>query len=123
MKKPQILKFDKLVEFITALGVPGLILVGVIGGTGLVGAAATTAGLAAIGPGGMVAGVITLVAAGVIAEGLSKFTFESIFSAVLKNLYLKGETKESLFAQIDKYKISDDLKRKLIDDIEKMSRN
>ena len=120
MKKPQILKFDKLVEFITALGVPGLILVGVIG---LVGAAATTAGLAAIGPGGMVAGVITLVAAGVIAEGLSKFTFESIFSAVLKNLYLKGETKESLFAQIDKYKISDDLKRKLIDDIEKMSRN
>mgnify|MGYP000376292429 FL=1 len=67
-----------------------------IGATGLAGGAAITTALAAIGPGGMIGGLVTLGVIGLISEGISKYGVDAIFSAVVKELYRRGETKEQL---------------------------
>ena len=59
---------EKIVSKIAALGVPGLILITAIGATGLAGGAAITTALAAIGPGGMIGGIVTLGVIGLISE-------------------------------------------------------
>lgn len=87
---------DKIVSKIAALGVPGLVLTVAIGATGLAGGAAITTALAAIGPGGMIGGLVTLGVIGLISEGISKYGVDAIFSAVVKELYRRGETKEKL---------------------------
>lgn len=87
---------DKIVSKIAALGVPGLVLTVAIGATGLAGGAAITTALAAIGPGGMIGGLVTLGVIGLISEGISKYGVDAIFSAVVKELYRRGETKEQL---------------------------
>lgn len=110
---------DKIVSKIAALGVPGLVLTAAIGATGLAGGAAITTALAAIGPGGMIGGLVTLGVIGLISEGISKYGVDAIFSAVVKELYRRGETKEQLKQKIKRYPISKDLKRKLNEYIEK----
>ena len=109
---------DKIVQKVAALGVPGLILVVAISATGLAGAAAITAALAALGPGGIIGGIFTLGLIGLVSEGIAKYGFETIFEAVVKELYARGETKESILKKIDKYPVSKDLKRKLTESIE-----
>ena len=91
---------DKIVSKIAALGVPGLVLTVAIGATGLAGGAAITTALAAIGPGGMIGGLVTLGVIGLISEGISKYGVDAIFSAVVKELYRRGETKEQLKQKI-----------------------
>lgn len=90
-----------------------------IGATGLAGGAAITTALAAIGPGGMIGGLVTLGVIGLISEGISKYGVDAIFSAVVKELYRRGETKEQLKQKIKRYPISKDLKRKLNEYIER----
>ena len=104
---------DKLVQKIAALGIPGLILLTAMAATGYVGAAALTAALAALGPGGMLGGILTLGVAALISEGLAKYGFEAIFTAVVKELYKRGETKQTILEKINKYPISKELKEKL----------
>lgn len=104
---------DKVVAKIAALGVPGLIFVIAMSATGLAGAAAITAALAALGPGGMVGGIAFLGVAGLISDALAEFGAEKILTAVVKELYLRGETKESIKAKVQKYPISKKLKLKL----------
>ena len=108
---------DKLVEKIASIGVPGLILLFVIGTNGLAGAAAITAGLAVIGPGGMVGGVISLLVIGAATSLISNLGFEAAFTAVVNSLLSKGESKESIVAKIKKYPLSQSLKLKLIDKV------
>lgn len=110
---------DKIVSKIAALGVPGLVLTVAIGATGLAGGAAITTALAAIGPGGMIGGLVTLGVIGLISEGISKYGVDAIFSAVVKELYRRGETKEQLKQKNKRYPISKDLKRKLNEYIER----
>lgn len=110
---------DKIVSKIAALGVPGLVLTVAIGATGLAGGAAITTALVAIGPGGMIGGLVTLGVIGLISEGISKYEVDAIFSAVVKELYRRGETKEQLKQKIKRYPISKDLKRKLNEYIER----
>lgn len=110
---------DKIVHKIAALGVPGIILAVAISATGLTGAAALTAALAAIGPAGMIGGIITLGAAGVIAHGISEYGFDAIFKAVMKEMYKNGESKSSMVQKVEKYPISRSLKQKVIYEINK----
>lgn len=110
---------DKLVSKIAALGVPGLVLMTAIGATGLAGGAAITTALAALGPGGILGGIATLGIIGLISEGIAQYGIDTIFSAVVKELYRKGETKEQLLQKIGRYPISKDLKRKLKEHVEK----
>ncbi len=111
---------DKIVSKVAALGVPGLILILAISATGLAGGAAITAALAALGPGGMVGGIATLGVIGLISEGIAKYGVDAIFSAVVKELYKRGETKESILNKIQRYPVSKDLKRKLTELIEEV---
>lgn len=111
---------DKLVSKIAALGIPGLVLVTAIGATGLAGGAAITTALAALGPVGILGGIATLGIIGLISEGIAQYGVDAIFSAVIKELYRKGETKEEILRKIKKYPISKELKRKLKENIEKV---
>ena len=112
---------DKVIGKVAALGVPGLVLLTAIGATGLTGGAALTAALAALGPGGMIGGIATLGVIGLASEGIAEFGFDSIFNAVVKELYKRGETKESILNKIEKYPVSKGLKRKLRESIENAS--
>lgn len=105
---------EKIVNYIVAMGIPGLILLIAIGLTGLSGAAAITAALAAIGPGGMIVGIITLGVAGVIAHAISEYGFDRLTKAVVKELYKRGESKESLKNKINSYPITSKLKLKVL---------
>lgn len=104
---------DKIVSKIAALGVPGLIFMVALSATGLAGGAAITAALAALGPGGMIGGIATLGIIGLISEAITEYGFDTIFSAVVNELYKRGETTESLLKKIDKYPVSKSLKSKL----------
>jgi hypothetical protein len=116
------MRMDKIVSKIAGLGVAGLVLMIAISATGLAGGAALTAALAALGPGGMIGGIATLGAIGFISEAIAEYGFDAIFAAVIKELYKRGETKDSLFLKIDKYPVSKNLKSKLKDNINKIDK-
>ncbi len=104
---------DKVVSKVAALGIPGLVLFTAIGATGLAGGAAITTALAALGPGGIIGGIITLGIIGLITEGITEYGFDAIFKAVVVELYKRGETNGSIIEKIEKYPVSKDLKIKL----------
>ncbi len=110
---------DKVVSKIAGLGMPGLLLLTAIGATGLTGGAAITTALASFGPGGMIGGIFSLFVIGFISDAIAEFGFDYIFSAVVKELYTRGESKETMLAKIDKYPVTKSLKRKLTESIEK----
>lgn len=112
---------EKIVSKIAALGVPGLVLLIAISATGLTGAAAITSALAALGPFGMLGGIATLGVIGLASQGIVEFGFDSIFTAVVKELYKKGENKESILKKIKRYPVSKALKRKLREELDKIS--
>ena len=105
---------DILIKKIAALGVPGLVLMVAIELTGLTGAAAITAALAALGPFGMIGGIMTLFLIGVISEGITEYGFDAVAESVIRELYCKGESKESIKRKISRYPISSNLQRELI---------
>ncbi len=111
---------DKLVSKLAGLGVPALVLVMVMGTTGLTGAAAITAGLAALGPFGIIGGIATLGVITLLSQGLSEYGFDAIFTALVREFFKRGETKSSIYAKIDKYPVSKSLKRKLKEELEKL---
>lgn len=104
---------DKIVSKIAALGIPGLIFMVALSATGLAGGAAITAALAALGPGGMIGGIATLGIIGLISEAITEYGFDTIFSAVVNELYKRGENIDSLLKKFDKYPVSKSLKSKL----------
>ena len=108
---------DKIVSKILGLGIPGLYLLVAINATGYAGAAAITTALSATGPWGMIGGIATLGISVLIIEGLSEYGFDAILTAVVKEMYKRGESKQSLLQKIEKYPVSKDLKRKLHDAI------
>ena len=112
---------EKIVSKIAALGVPGLVLLIAISATGLTGAAAITSALAALGPFGMLGGIATLGVIGLASQGIVEFGFDSIFTAVVKELYKKGESKELILEKIKRYPVSKALKRKLREELDKIS--
>ena len=111
---------EKIVSKVAGLSVPGLVLVVAISATGYAGGAAISTALSAIGPGGMLAGIATLGVIGLLSEGLTEFGFDAIFTAVVKELYKRGETKASILRKIEKYPVSKSLKRKLREELDKM---
>ena len=109
---------NKVVEKIVSIGVPGIMLMIALSMTGLYGAAAITAALALLGPGGMIGGVVTLLVAGAIASAISEYGFDALFRAVIKKMYRNGETKESIRTKIEKGPWSKKLKTRAISELE-----
>ena len=114
---------EKIVSKVAALGVPGLILLIAIAATGLPGAAAITAALAALGPGGILGGIATLGVIGLLTNGISEYGVNAIFTGVVKELYLRGESKESIKEKVSKYPVSKSLKLKLFDTLDNIVEN
>lgn len=104
---------EKIVSKIAAIGVPGLVLVVAIGASGLAGGAAIVTALAALGPGGIIGGIATLGIIGLISDALAEYGISAVFKAVVKELYKKGETKETIINKIEKYPITKSLKNDL----------
>ncbi len=112
---------DLIIKKIAALGVPGLVFMVAIEFTGLAGAAALTSALSALGPGGIIGGVMTLCVIGVIADAIAEYGFDEIAKGVLRELYCNGETKESLKNKIRKYPVTSKLKGHLYDVVDKFA--
>lgn len=115
--KTKTIPLDKIAAKIAGMGVPALVLMVAINATGLAGAAAITTALCALGPGGMVGGVMTLVVAGVIVDGITEWGFNTLFSAVVHQLCEDGETPESLKRKIRKYPVTKNMKNTLIEQV------
>ena len=109
---------DRIIGKIAALGVPGLVLLVAIELSGYAGAVALTTALAALGPGGMLGGIMTLFVIGMAAEGIAEFGFDAIAKGVIRELYRKGESKESIKNKVARYPISSKLKNKLNEALE-----
>ncbi|MBC3803546.1 hypothetical protein GH808_03730 [Acetobacterium fimetarium] len=112
---------DQIIKKVAALGVPGLVFMVAIDLTGLAGAAALTTALAALGPGGIVGGVMTLCVLGVIADGIAEYEFDEIAKDVIRELYCKGESKESIKVKVSKYPISSKMKNNLYEVADKFA--
>lgn len=104
---------DEFVRKAAGLGFPMVILLVTMATTGLTGAAAITASLALLGPGGMLGGVIFLGMIGLAADMLSKFGLEALLVAIYTERKKNGEPAKKLLKEIQKLPISGDLKRKL----------
>ncbi len=111
--KKDVLSIDKAAEIIAGLGIPGLVLLVAVSVSGVAGAAAITAGLTILGPGGILGGIVILLASTFIGSALAKFGFEELFKRVLDNLKEKGMTDAEILEKIEGYPISKELKRSL----------
>jgi hypothetical protein len=110
---------DEIAEKLTALGVPGLILVYLVSTSSFFGAAAITSSLALLGgPAGMLGGIATLGVISLISGAIATYGTEAIAVALVKNLKSNGKTNEELLNEIAKFPISNKLKRKLREVIE-----
>ncbi len=123
VKKGQSFKvpFDKIVEAIAGLGVPGLVLLTAMAISGWAGAAALTTALAALGgPLGMLGGIAVLGILALAAHGLSEFGFEKIAVSVIKRLRKQGRRRADVISQIRSFPISSGMKVKILARIEKV---
>ena len=108
---------EKIVSKLAALGVPGLVLLVAIHVAGYTGGAAIIAALASLGPGGIIGGIATLGIIGLVAHAITEYGMDSLFVALVKELYKKGETKEAILKKIDRYPLSKSLKCRLREEI------
>ena len=113
---------EKVISKIAALGIPGLVLLIALNATGLAGAAALTTALAALGPGGMIGGIATLGVLGLMSEAITKYGFDAIYKGVIKELYKRGESNDTIKAKIDKYPISKEQKIQLKAELDKLNK-
>ncbi len=106
---------DKIIQKIVALGVPGLVLLIVMGTSGYAGAAAIVSSLALLGgPFGMIGGIAALGLMVLISNSIAKYGFEKIMKGVVVGLKEKGKSKNDIKIEIDSYwTLTNDLKEKL----------
>ncbi|MEH2244189.1 hypothetical protein [Nostoc sp.] len=75
---------DEFVRKAAGIGLPVIILLITMATTGLTGAAAITAALAMLGPGGMIGGIVLLGIIGLAADMLSRFGLEALLIAIYR---------------------------------------
>ena len=109
---------DEFVRKVAAIGLPAVILLITMATTGLAGAAAITAALAFLGPGGMLGGIVFLGMIGLASDMLAKYGLEALLDAVYTERLDSGASQQSLCKEIDHLPISRDLKRSLKETLE-----
>ena len=67
---------DELVKKIAAFGLPGVVLMIAMSATGLAGGAALTTALAALGPFGMIGGIVLLATIGLLSDNIAELGYE-----------------------------------------------
>lgn len=108
---------DEFVRKAAGIGLPLIVLLITMSVTGLTGAAAITAALAMLGPGGMIGGIILLGIIGLAANMLSKYGLDACLAAIYTERQKNGEGTDQLINEIQSLLISDDLKRKLKEEL------
>lgn len=108
---------DELVKKLSGFGIPVIILLVFMNASGLTGAAALTAALAALGPGGMVCGIGLLLVISLSADKIAEVGYEKITILIIKE-QLKTVSKEDMIKKINKYLITKKMKLKIIAFIE-----
>ena len=113
---------DKLIKRLAPFGVMGIVFIVALTSamaTGLAGAAALTAAMATLGPGGMIGGIVTLGVVGLVSSLAIDYGYDAIVIAVIKE-QLKTKSKEEVWEEINKKKlISKSLKLKIKDYIDR----
>ena len=113
---------DELVKKIAAFGLPGVVLMIAMSATGLAGGAALTTALAALGPFGMIGGIVLLATIGLLADKIAELGYEEVTKLVLKE-HLKTSSNEEAIELVKKYPITKYMKLKIIDYIENFNEN
>lgn len=106
---------DEFAGKMAGIGLPAVILLVTMSTTGLAGAAAITAALAMLGPGGMIGGVILLGVVGLAADMLAKHGLQALLIEVYRKRRFNGESVTRLINEINKLPISKELKLVLRD--------
>lgn len=114
---------DEFVRKAAGMGLPAVLLTIVMGTTGLTGAAAITAALAMLGPGGMIGGIVLLGIIGLAADALTKYGFDEVIQGIYKERLKQGESLDALIQEIQKLPFSGDLKHKVIGALTLLSRD
>lgn len=105
---------DKVVEKLVALGVPGLVLLVAMSVSGLAGAAAITAALAALGgPFGMLGGVAMLGIAALVSDALARHGLAKVGAAVVEGYVERGTSREEIWEKVRGYPITKSYKKKI----------
>lgn len=111
---------DELLKKVSALGIPGIVFVVVVGSNSFVGAAAFTAALATLGgPLGMAGGLISLGLIGLVSHYMTEIGTDKVIQLVIKK-QLETKSKEDIIDEIMKYPISKKLKISTIHYINKL---
>jgi len=101
---------DEIVRKLAGVGLPAVVLLIAMAATGLTGAAAITAALAMLGPGGMIGGIVLLGIIGLASDALSKYGLEALLVGVYQQRLVDGESCSGLCREIDSLPISKELK-------------
>jgi hypothetical protein len=101
---------DEIVRKLAGIGLPAVVLLIAMATTGLTGAAAITAALAMLGPGGMIGGIMLLGIIGLASDALTKYGLEALLLGVYQQRVINGESKTNLCQEIDNLPIYRDLK-------------
>lgn len=104
---------DEFVRKAAGIGLPVIVLLITMATTGLAGAAAITAALAMLGPGGMIGGIVLLGIIGLASDMLAKHGLEALLIAIYQERIKRGESPQKLCQEIMKLPITGDLRRTL----------
>lgn len=92
---------DEVVQKVVALGVPGLVLVVLIGMNGYAGAVAVTVALTALGgPWGYPAGIVAFGLMTLVADAIARLGIDAVAKAVVDGLLKKGMSQQQLIDTI-----------------------
>jgi hypothetical protein len=106
--------FNKVVDTIAGLDIPGFVLLITMATCGWSDAAALTTALATLGaPPGMLGDMPLLDLLTLISQAISEHGFEKIAVAVAKELQRKSRNREDVLGEIQSYPISRDMKVKI----------
>lgn len=108
---------DEIISKLAGIGFPAVVLLIAMATTGLTGAAAITAALAMLGPGGMIGGIVLLGIIGLASDALTKYGLEALLVGVYQERISQGESKINLSQEIDKLPISRELKLIIKDEL------
>ncbi len=110
---------DTFVKKLAGYGVPSIVMVYLVATSGLTGAAAITASLAALGgPWGMIGGIFTLVLLKEISEYVAEYGMGIIMRGIAEDLKQKGKSNDEIIKEINEMPIiSASSKSKIIEEI------
>ncbi len=108
---------DKVVQKLVAMGIPGLILLGIAAAMPYAGAVALTAALAAMGgPFGLIGGVVAIGVLALVVDAISEYGFEAIGKRVVEGLKEDGLSRSEIIAKVNGYSmLSKSLKKKILE--------